>query len=103
MVAPLTLHLYDKATNELKATFTQSFIPWRLLKEAVHISQKLHQDEMTDDDLDALAGLVVATFGDRFSLQDVTEGADVGEMMTVINGIVARASGRVPANPTEGG
>jgi len=51
--------------------------------------------------MDAIAGLIVDVFGNQFSVQDLDNGADVGEMLAVLQGIVARASALVKANPTD--
>jgi len=49
--------------------------------------------------VDQIAGLVVEVFSDQFTLEDLDNGADVGEMLAVIQNIVARANG-VSLNPT---
>jgi len=96
---PLQITLYDPETNEEKETYTRTFVPWKLLKEAIRISKKLDADEITEETADELAGLVAAVFGEQFSVKDLDEGADIGEMMTVIVQIVAKAEG-VMLNPT---
>lgn len=98
MATPMTLHVYG-SDNEIQKTLTRSFVPWKLLKEAVKIAKHLNPDEMTDEDVDALTGLVVAVFGDQVSVQELNEGADISEMVAVLNQIVAKASGGA-ANPT---
>lgn len=99
---PLVITLYDSETNEEKATYTRTFVPWILLKQAIRLSKKLDLDEMTEETVDELAGLVVAVFGDKFSLQDLNHGADITEMLTVITQIIAKAEAVMPANPTPG-
>lgn len=95
---PMQITLYDPATNEVKATHSQLFVPWKLLKAAIQISKNLDPENMTKEDADALAGLVVETFGNRFSIEDLNNGADVSEMVAVLNTIIAKASGGI-ANP----
>jgi hypothetical protein len=95
----LRITLYDPETNEEKATFTRMFVPWKLLKAAVRLSQELKGNELSEADADALAGLVVEAFGNKFSIEDLNEGSDIGEMITVMNQIIGRASGAVAGNP----
>lgn len=96
----IKLTLYDPQTNEVKGEYTRLFVPWKLLKMAVRLSKSigksLNVEEMEEADVDALAALVVETFGDQFTLDDLNQGADIGEMVTVLNQIVAKAKG----NPT---
>ena len=96
--APIVITLYD-ANDEVKGTYTRSFIPWEVLKEAVKL-QGINLDKISEEDVDRMAHLVVAAFGDRFTIDDLNKGSDVGEMMTVINSIVSRASNAMPKNPT---
>jgi hypothetical protein len=98
MKTPMTLHLYDK-NSEITKTFTRSFVPWKLLKEAVKISKNLDPKDMNEEDVEQLTGLVVAVFGDQFSVKELNDGADVGEMIAVLQQIVATANG-VTADPT---
>ena len=46
-----------------------------------------------------VTGLVVEAFGNKFSIQDLKDGADIGEMMAVLNVIVNKAAVGMP-NPT---
>lgn len=101
MTAPMVIHIYGD-DNEVKKTVNRSFVPWKLLKEAVKIAAHLKPEEMTDEDVDALAGLVVAVFGDQVTVEELNNGADISEMVAVLNQIVAIASGGMP-NPTHPG
>lgn len=87
--------------DEVKATFSRSFVPWRLLKQAVKLQKTLSKadgGEVSEEDLDNLASLVVEAFGNQFSIDDLNDGADVAEMMTVLRTIVNKAAGTL--NPT---
>lgn len=95
--SPITIHLYGP-DNEIKKTFNRSFIPWKVLKKAVKISKELKADQMTEGDIDSLADLVVAAFGDQFTVEELNDGAEVSEMMLVLNQVVSRAS--MTINPT---
>ena len=52
--------------------------------------------------MEELTGLVVAVFGDKFSIEELNEGADVSEMVAVLQQIVSTANG-VTADPTPPG
>ena len=99
LTTPMTITLYDPKTDEVKETYTRLFVPWKLLKQAVRLTKDLDPNNMTEDSMDALAGLVVEVFGNKFSVADLNEGADVSEMIAVLNTIVTRAGGAVAANP----
>jgi hypothetical protein len=90
--------LYDPQTDDVRAEFVRSFVPWKLLKKAVGLAKKIDAENMTVEAIDELSGLVVAVFGDRFSVQDLDEGADVGQMMAVLTQIVSTAGGVMPKN-----
>ncbi len=96
----ISIRLYDE-DNEYQE-FTRFFIPWKLLKIAIKLSKQLEDknlSELDEDTVDSLANLVVEVFGGQFTLEELNEKADVTEMITVIQTIVARASST--ANPTE--
>jgi len=96
--APMVVHLYGD-DNEVVKTFTRSFVPWKMLKKAVKLSKQVNFEDLKAEDVDQIAGLVVEVFSDQFTLEDLDNGADVGEMLAVIQNIVARANG-VSLNPT---
>ena len=100
--APLKITLYDPETNEVKKEFSRSFVPWRILKKAIQLSKTLaniDQAEITEADVDAIAGLVVDVFGDQFTVAELNDGADLSEMMTVLQSIISKAEGMVPNAP----
>lgn len=100
MAIPLTVTIYDPETNEVKATHTRSFIPWSILKRAIRVQNEIKDvANLTEQDIDEMAGLVVAAFGDQFSLEDAVHGMDIGEMATVLTAIMTRASGLAKAAP----
>lgn len=107
MSAPITVTLYDPETNEVQETFTRSFIPWAILKRALRLQQSIKDlENLTEADLDELAGLVVTVFGDQFSVEEASNGIDVGEMVTVLMAILNRAgylSSAFQGNPTKPG
>lgn len=87
------LKLYDE-NNEEKAVYRQNFIPFRLLKEAFKLQQwttELQDPENVDPVVvDNLADFVVAFFGNKFTREELMDGAEMGEVMTVITRIVSK-------------
>jgi hypothetical protein len=99
ILAPIELKLYG-SDDEVKATYHRSKIPWGLLKKAVRLANlNLNPDSLSEEDVDAIAGLVVEVFGDQFTIEDLDAGADLNEMLAVVQAIVKRASSLVKANP----
>lgn len=96
--APMVIHLYGE-DNEVVKSFTRSFIPWKILKKAIKLSQDFDFNHLKAEDVDQIAGLVVEVFGDQFTIEDLDKGADVSEMLVVIQNIVARAN-EIQLNPT---
>ncbi len=99
-IAPIQITLYDEH-EEVKETYSRSRVPWGILKKAIRLSKlNTDLDKISAEDIDAIAGLVVEIFGDQFTIAELDKGADVSEMMTVLQAIVTRASRLVKANPT---
>jgi hypothetical protein len=107
MAAPLKITLYNPVTNEEQKTFERSFIPWKIMKKAVRLlktmgnSDASKPDELPDELYDELAGLVAEIFGNQFTVGELDDGADVGEMIAVLLAIQTRVSS-LP-NPTPPG
>lgn len=94
---PMQITLYGP-DDEIKATFTRSFVPWKLLKVAIRLMKTIDLENLSEDDVDAIASLVVETFGDKFTLEELNNGADIPEMVAVLQTIISKASGGL--NPT---
>lgn len=106
MPEPISVKLYDPETNEVKQTFTRSFIPWAILKRALRIQNTINMENLQESDMDDLAGLVVTVFGDQFSVEEASNGMDILEMITVLMAILNRAGNlaqALPGNPTKPG
>src|SRR4030042_260181 len=104
-MAHLVITLYDPETNEVVKEYTRTFVPWKLLKRAVKLSKSIESfsaDNLSEEVIDDLAALVVDTFGSQFTVDQLSDGADMGEMMTVLTGIMASAQGTVPNPPPQG-
>lgn len=102
---PMVITVYDE-NDEVKATYTRSFVPWRLLKKAVKLLKEVDLEDLnniSESDIDAIASLVVDVFGDQFTLKDLDNGVDISEMVAVLQTITAKASGFNSPNPTPPG
>jgi 3-methyladenine DNA glycosylase Tag len=97
----IELVLYNE-DGEPKTTCRQSFVPFRLLKEAVKIQSYLEnlQDpkNLSQETIDNLGDFVVAFFGNKFSREELMDGAELSDVVTVIKQIVAKLNG--DENPT---
>ena len=99
MGTPLSIVLYGADDDPIKE-YTRSIIPWGILKKSIALTRAIGKKDVAEADVDAIAGLVVEAFGNQFTIQELDAGADIGEMLTVLQSIVARAGELVNANPT---
>lgn len=96
---PMVIHLYDPETGDVEITYSQNFVPWRLLKVAVALAGQIDSSNMTPEDVDRLGSLVVEAFGNRFSLDDLSAKGDITEVTAVLTQIVNKARGVAPVPP----
>lgn len=93
---PVELTLYgpnDEVVKELR----RLIIPWGLLKKAARFQAELDVNNITGDDIDKISDLIIEIFGEeQVSRAELEAGADVGDMLAVLLGIVSRARGLVP-------
>ncbi|MHB9032329.1 MAG: phage tail assembly chaperone G [Anaerolineae bacterium] len=104
-MAVITLNLYDN-DNEIKGTYTRAFIPWKVLKRAVKLVQRMGGETgsvnlatLDDGLLDELSQLVVDVFSGQFTKEELENGADAAEMLPVLQQIAAMVA---QGNPTPG-
>ncbi len=96
MPSPIVLHVYDPETQEVAKTHSINFIPWKILKQAIRLSKSLSgkkTEEYEESDLDEISNLVISVCGNGLTIQQLDDGCDVTEMMSVIQAIVSRARG----------
>ena len=100
----IELKLYD-ADNEEKAVYRQNFLPFRLLKEAFKLQQwtkeSLDPENADPAVIDSLADFVVAFFGNKFTREELMDGAEISEVMTIIAQIVSKIKSPNPNPPME--
>jgi hypothetical protein len=117
MPALISLTLYDK-DDQPQQTYTREVIPWGLLKKAIRITDAVNDApaqppkrawlfERTkapiskeEAQIDLIAQFVVELFGNRFTVRDLDNGADLGEIMAVFQAVLTRARTVVEVNPT---
>jgi hypothetical protein len=104
---PMKLTLYDPETNEVIKEFTRLFVPWKLFKKALAIAKTMDKkdfgiEDLDDNTVDELAGLVVAVFGNQFTVDQLENGASIGEMFAVIQSIISTVAS-ISGNPTPRG
>ena len=101
--APIILNLYDPETNEVTKTYTQMFVPWKMLKQGIRLQKQLadkNADQYTEEDIDALTNYIMMVFPKGLTVEMLDEQSDISEMMNVIRSIVARARGVMdPTSP----
>lgn len=97
MSAPITLTLYGPDDEPLK-TYQRSIVPWGVLKRAVQLNSEIDQANVSEDDLDRIAEFVVLCFGDQFTVADLNDGADIGDMLAVLRAVTNRSTAVI--NPT---
>lgn len=106
-LTPIQLTLYgekDGISDEVIAEFRRSIIPWGILKRAVRFAKSvdlnnIEIDSLTEENIDEMAGIVAAVFSDQVTVEQLDQGADVMDMLAVIQEIMARA-GSI-SNPTQ--
>lgn len=103
MLFSLKLTLYDPETSEIERELIQSFVPWKILTRASMVQKKVGNkkvEDYTEEDYNAIASLVIATFGDsRVTMDELNNKSDVGAMLAIVGSIVNRTNG----NPTTPG
>ena len=98
--APIVLTLYDKENQPIK-TFTRTFIPWKILKRAAKLIKGVDLENLSEEAVDEISGLVMDIFGDQFTIKELEEGSDLEEMVTVLQQILTKVTGGLPpSNPT---
>jgi len=99
---PIQITLYDPETDEVKGTYSRSYVPWKILKRAIRLQNSLDMESLSEEDLDQLTMLVVDVFGDKFTADDLEEGADIGEMMAVLVAVISRAGSVMKTSGIQG-
>lgn len=92
---PIKLTLYGPDDEPIKE-LSRSIVPWKILKRAISLSKGLNEADFNEADLDGLTQLVIDFFGGEVTLSDLENGADTGELLSVLQAIIAKASALNP-------
>lgn len=98
MSIPMVLHFYNQ-DSEVEKTYTRTFVPWKILKEAAKLST-IDQKNISDQDVEAITNLMVTVFGGQFTAEDAETKADMQEMIAVLMQVMNAAKGGLKQNPT---
>jgi hypothetical protein len=96
MPPAILLTLYDPATEAVERTLSRSFVPWKMLKQAIRLNQNLGDkppEQYAEADVDELTQFIISIFGNGLTVEILDEQSDVTEMINVLRAIVSRARG----------
>jgi len=91
--APVQITLYDKDDEPIQ-TYSVSVIRWGLLKQAIKLSKQINikDSEIEEGAMDAISGFICRLFGDKFTPQQLDDGADISEIMAAFRAVINRAA-----------
>jgi hypothetical protein len=101
---PIQFTLYGD-DDEIIKTYSRARVPVMFAERAIELSTSLTGDSMGQEQLMALYQIVVDFYGGQFTVEDLRKGADLGELIAVIESISTRAVELMPvrSNPTPPG
>ncbi|MDA3732107.1 hypothetical protein PBV87_11495 [Niameybacter massiliensis] len=87
----LTLNI----NNEEKLFVIGSFVPARVFRQAVQAQRILSKEDISEEDLDLVVGIVVNAFSNQFTIDELYDGLDARSFLstitntitTIINGV----------------
>jgi len=91
---PICLDFYDE-NNEIIAQHKCYIVKWKTLKKAIQLSKFKEDDEGF---VDAVSNLVCELYGNKFTLEELENGADKDQVMTVLQEILKTGNNQNP-NP----
>jgi hypothetical protein len=95
--AAIELTLYDD-DDAVISTYHRARIPMMFAERAMELGPQL--ETPGPDQIKAMYQLIVEFFGDKFTVDQLRKGADLGELYAVVYAIMARAGELMPANTT---
>jgi len=98
---PITLTLYDADDNVIK-TLVRNDVPWGLLKKAVRLMKGIDINNLTEENLDGIAGLVSIVFGDKVTIEELDKFAYTSDMISTITQIMHKTNDLMPNPPIPG-
>jgi len=92
----ITLTFYDDNNEPIKE-YKSAIVPWRLLKKAVDIGNKLKDDKSISEAIDALTSFVCEFYNNQFTVDDLNSGnVDVDDMKTVLAAVLNAGGSHSP-------
>ena len=98
---PIQFTLYGP-NDEIVSTHSRAVITSRFLERAIDLQETMKQAGQTKEILEALDQLVVDFFGGQFTLEQIKDGGDFGEKISVLYAIINRAAGLAEFSPGAG-
>lgn len=100
-MAAIELNFYN-ADSEIIATHSVGFVPWKMLKKALAVSKSIAQNSLNGDadggqntaeysGFDEISAFVCDLFQNKFSLAELEEHADIGDVMSCFRAVVNKA------------
>jgi hypothetical protein len=100
--SPITFTLYGP-DDAVISTHSRATITSRFLERAIDLSEAMEDTSQVREALNALDQLLVDFYGGQFTLDQIKDGGDMSEKMTVLNAILARAGGIMQMAPASNG
>ena len=94
---PIEFTLYDD-NDEIIATYRRARIPLMFAERASELGAQLENNPGSNE-IKSMYQLIVEFFGEKFTVEDLRKGADLGELLVVLKAITARAEELMPPNP----
>ncbi len=98
---PIQFTLYGP-NDEIVSTHSRAVITSRFLERAIDLQETMKQAGQTKEILEALDQLIVDFFGGQFTLEQLKDGGDFSEKITVLYAIINRAAGLAELSPSAG-
>jgi hypothetical protein len=107
--APIKLTIYDQEDESVVKEFSAHIVPWGIMKRAIRLGKSMKGlagnddaailEQMSEDDIDNLTGLVADVFGGRVTVEELERGATIPEMLAILQAVIGKAFG-ASQNPT---
>lgn len=90
---PVTITLYDENDEEIN-TYSKSVVRWGMLKQAIKLAKQLDgkEKDLSEENMDAISSFACRLFDDKFTKEQLEDGADISEVMACFKAVVNRAS-----------
>ena len=90
MSALISLTLYNNEDEVIK-TYEKSVIKWGLMKKAIKLGKNMDEKDFGEGDFDKISEFVCDLFDNKFTLKELEDGADMGEVFTAFKSVIKKA------------